>query len=122
MKKEKQPNYDLNLKLYKKKLKPSNHVRYLGIYLEEYLNWSRHINFLGQKLVKASAMFCKLSHFVSVVIIKSIYYVIFHFHLSSVCTELGQRLNSKHHINLQKKKAMQITSFASFDAHTILQN
>ena len=64
-------------------------------------------------------MLCKLRHFVNVATIKSIYYAIFHSHLSYVCTAWGQNLNSKHHINLLQKKAMQIISFASFDAHTL---
>ena len=38
--KEKQLDCDLNLKLYGKKLKTSNYVRYLGIYLDESVNWS----------------------------------------------------------------------------------
>ena len=32
--KKKQPDCDLNLKLCRKKLKPSNYVKYLGIYLD----------------------------------------------------------------------------------------
>ena len=80
--KKKQLDCDLNLKLCGKKLKPSNYVRYLGIYLEKYLNWSPHINHLSQKVVKANAMLCKLQHFVNVATIKSIYYAIFHSHFS----------------------------------------
>ena len=91
----------------------------LGIYLDEYLNWSPHINHLSQKLVKANAMLCILQHFVNVATIKSIYYAIFHSHLSYVCTAWSQNLNSKYRINLLQKKAMQIISFASFDAHTL---
>ena len=109
---------DLNLKLCGKKLKPSNYVRYLCIYLDEYLNWSPHINHLNKKLVKANAMLCKLQHFVNVATTKSIYYAIVHSHLSYVCTAWDQNLNSKHRINLLQKKAMWIISFASFDAHT----
>ena len=52
-------DFDLN-KLCGKKLKPSNYVRYLSPYLDEYLNWSPHINHLSQKLVNANAMLCKL--------------------------------------------------------------
>ena len=40
--------------------KASNYVKYLGIYLDEYLDWSPHINHLSHKLVKANAMLCKL--------------------------------------------------------------
>ena len=87
--------------------------------MDEYLNWSPYINHLSQKLVKANAMFCKLWHFVNVTTIKSIYYAIFHSHLSYVCTASGQNLNSKHHLNLLQKKAIWIISFAFFDAHTL---
>ena len=78
-----------------------------------------HVNHLRQKLVKANAMLCKFRHIVSVATIKSIYYAIFHSHLSYVCTAWGQNLNSKHHINLLQKKAMRIISFAPFVAHTL---
>ena len=101
-----------------KNFKSSNCVRHSDIYLNEYLNWSLQNNHLSQKLVKANAMLCKLQHFVSVATIKSIHYVIFNFHLSYVCNAWGQNLNSKHGINLLQKKAMQITSFAYFEAHT----
>ena len=60
-----------------KKLKPSNYVRYFGTYLDEYLNWSPHINLLSQKLVKAKAKLCKLRHLFSVATIKSVYCAIF---------------------------------------------
>ena len=103
-----------------KKLKPLNYARYLCIYLDEHLNCSPHINHLSQKLVKANAMLCKLQHFfVNVATIKSIYYDIFHSHLSYVCTAWDQNLKSKHRITLLQEKAMQIISFASFDAHTL---
>ena len=56
---------DLNLKLCGKKLKPSNYVRYLGIYLDKYLNWSPRIKHLSQKLVKTNTILCKLWYLAS---------------------------------------------------------
>ena len=117
--KKKQLDFDLNLKIYGKKLQASSYVKYLGIYLDEYLEWSPHVNHLSHILVKANAMFCKLCHYVNEATIKSIYYAIFHSHLSYVCTAWGQNLNPKHHINLLKKKAMRIISFARYNAHTL---
>ena len=38
--KKKQLDCDLNLKLCEKKLKTSSYIRYLGRYLDEYLNWT----------------------------------------------------------------------------------
>ena len=76
------------------------------------------MNHLSHKLVKAYAMLFKLCHYVNEITIKSIYYAIFHSHLSYVCTAWGQNLNPKHRINLLQKKAMRIIIFARHDAHT----
>ena len=116
--KKKQLDFDLNLKICGKKLQASSYVKYLAIYLDEHLDWSPHINHLNHKLVKANAMLCKLCHYVNEDNIKSIYYAIFHSHLSYVCTAWGQKLNAKHPINLLQKKAIRIISFAHYDAHT----
>ena len=113
--KKKQLDFDLNLKICGKKLQASSYVKYLGIYLDQYLDWSPHVNHLSHKLVKANAMLCKLRHYVNEATIKSIYYAIFHSHLSYVCTAWGQNLNPKHRINLLQKKAMQTISFAHYD-------
>ena len=64
-------------------------------------------------------MLCNLHHYVNEATIKSIYYAIFHSHLSYVCTAWGQNLNPKHRINLLRKRAMRIISFAHYDAHTL---
>ena len=114
--KKKQPDFGLNLKICRKKLQASSYVKYLGIYLDEYLDWSPHINHLSHKLVKANAKLCKPRHYVNLVAIKWIYYAIFHSHLSHICTAWGQNLNPKHRINLLQKKAMRIISFARYDA------
>ena len=47
------------------------------------------------------------------------YYVIFHSYLSYFCTAWGPNLNPKHCIMLLQKKAMQIISFARYDAHIL---
>ena len=64
-------------------------------------------------------MLCKLRQYVNETTIKSIYYAIFHSHLSYVCTAWGQNLNPKHRINLPQKKAMRIISFVRYDAHAL---
>ena len=101
-----------------KKLKPSNYVRHLGIYLDDYILIGSPILTISAKS-QLNPMLCFVN-FVNVATIKSIYYTIFHSHLSYVCTAWGQNLNSKQRINLLQKKAMRVTGFASFDAHTLL--
>ena len=75
--KKKQLDFDLNLKICGKKLQRSRYVKYPGIHVDEYLNWSPHINHLTHKLVKANAILCKLRHCVNEATVKSIYYAIF---------------------------------------------
>ena len=82
------------------KLQASSYVKYLGIYLDKYLDWAPHINHLSHKLVKANAMLCKLRHYLNEDTFKSICYAVFHSHLSYVCTAWGPNLNPKHRINL----------------------
>ena len=62
-------------------------------------------------------MLCKLRHYVNEATIKSIYYAIFHSHLSYVCTAWSQNLNPKHSINLLQKKAIGIVNFAQYDTN-----
>ena len=83
-----------------KKLKTSSYVKYLGTYLDQYLDWSPDVNHLSHELVKANATLCKLCHYINEATIKSIYYAIFHSHFSYVCAAWGQNLNRKHCINL----------------------
>ena len=49
--KKKQLDCDLDLKLCGEDLKPLNYLRYLGIYVDEYINWSYHIDNLSQKFI-----------------------------------------------------------------------
>ena len=56
-----------------KKLQASSYLKYLDLYLDEYLNWSPNINHLSHKSVKANTMLCKLHHYENEATIKSIY-------------------------------------------------
>ena len=56
---------DLKLKLCGKKLFTSKSVKYLGVILDECLQWNFHTNQLCLKLNKANAMLCKIRHYVN---------------------------------------------------------
>ena len=69
-----------------KKIYPSHDVKYLGVYLDEYLNWATHVNQPCVKLVKANAMLCKIRYFVNKTTLCSISLAIFNSHLSHAFT------------------------------------
>ena len=101
--KKQQLDFDLNLKIHGKRLRASSYV--LGIYFDEYLHWSPRINHLSHKLVKINALLCKLCHCANEVTIKSIYYAIFHSHLSFLHC-MGSESEPQTYINLLQKKGI----------------
>ena len=54
--KKKLLDYQLDLKLNGKRLYQTSSVKYLGIKIDQYLNWQYHINNIAIKLNKANAM------------------------------------------------------------------
>ena len=80
-------NYDadLKIKLFRKRIHASPYVKYLGVFIDENLNWKKHINEISTKLIKSNAMLSKLRHFVNKDILFSVYYGIFHLHLAYLC-------------------------------------
>ena len=60
------------------KLFPSDSVKYLGIYLDEHLNGSAHVNILLPKLRRANGMLSKIRHYTSAEQMKSIYHDMTH--------------------------------------------
>ena len=67
-------------------------MKYLGVCIDEFLEWAFHINQISQRLVKANTMLCKIRYFVNETTLRSIY-VIFHSHLSYVFTVWVKVLN-----------------------------
>ena len=52
----KQINYDLKIKINGKRIHPSSHVKYLGIFIDSHLNWSFHSDALASRLSHANGM------------------------------------------------------------------
>ena len=53
-------------------------MKYLGVCIDEHLEWTFHVNQTSQNLAKANAMYSKISHFISEAMLQSIYYAFFH--------------------------------------------
>ena len=85
-------NYDADLKtkLCRKRIHASPSVKYLGVFIDENLNWKIHIKEISMKLIKDNAMLSKLRHFVNKYILLSVYYGIFHSHLAYLSLVWGQ--------------------------------
>ena len=115
---KKQLNYDIRLKLNGKYISPSSHVKYLGILLDEHLSWNFHLNSLATKLRKTNGIISKLRHFVPRSTMRSIYFALFHSHISYASIVWGQNISNTSRIFLLQKAAIRLLTFSNFDAHT----
>ena len=75
--KEKKLEDDLKMKLCGKRLDPTEIVKYLAVKIDANLNWQHHVNDLLIKLNRANALLFKMKTYVSLKILRSIYFAIF---------------------------------------------
>ena len=76
---------DLKIKLCGKRLYPTESVKYLGVKIDATLSWQYHVNDLSIKLNRANALLFKMRKYISLKILKSIYFAIFDSYLSYCC-------------------------------------
>ena len=112
-------DYELKIKIDGHRLRPSKVVKYLGVYIDEHLNWKYHINFICNKLKRANGALSKLRHYVDKKTLTSLYFSFFHSHVSYASRIWGQHqtLQTRRVLILQKQ-ALRIMSFSDFRAHS----
>ena len=109
----------LNIKLHGKTLVPTKSVKYLGIYLDEFLSGDAQCSELIKKLNRANGMLAKARHYVPNLELKNIYHAIFSSHTlygSQVWTPKLLSVSDK--ISRLQKTAMRIMTFSEFRAHS----
>ena len=93
-------------------------VKYLGIKIDENLNWHEQINNVAVKLNRANAMLSKVRHFVHKKTLKSIYRAIFESHLLYSCLVWEQNINSIKRLYILQKKSLRLMYFLNRNIHT----
>ena len=112
-------SFDFKLKINGRRLYPCDSVKYLGVIFDSNFNFEPHISSLCKKLSRANGILCKIRHYVSRKILLSLYFSLFHSHLSYSVNAWSVNINQcKRILNLQKKAARLIT-FSEYDAHSL---
>ena len=93
------------------------HVRYLGILIDDKLNWNPHTN-IASKLMRGNSILSKLRYYANKEISRTIYFAIFHSYLSYVTAVWGQTRIPEKPIAVLQKKALRIMSFAPFNSYS----
>ena len=81
---------DLKIKLCGNRLYPTESFKYLGVKIDTNLNWEYQVNYLSIKLNRANVLLFKMRKYVSLKILRSIYFAIFDSYLSYCCLVWAQ--------------------------------
>ena len=98
--KKKKLECPIRIKLSRKRLYPSNSIRYLGVKNDENLNWNDHIHDIATKLNRDNALSFKIRNYVNFNALKSI----FDSHTNYANLIWGQNVNSTFRIVALQKK------------------
>ena len=109
----------LTLKLHHTKLFESSKIKYLGLILDNKLNWKGHIVELSKKLSRAVGLLYKVRHLCPTPVLRSLYYSLFHSHLSYGLVLWGNANQSYiDKIRSLQKRALKSIVFANSDNNT----
>ena len=92
--KQKKLEGDLKIKLCGERLYSTESVKYLDVKIDANLTWQHHINDLSIKLNRANALLFKMRKYVSLKILRPIYFATFGSYLSYCCLVWAQNFST----------------------------
>ena len=116
--KQKKLEGDLKIKLFRKRLYPTESVKYLGIKIDANLSWQYHVDDLSIKLNRANALLFTMRKYVTPKLLRSIYFAIFYSYLSYCCLFWVQNCATIQRTVILQKKAVRIINFQPRNSHT----
>ena len=108
---KKQITKHLSFRISGQKINTCSNAMYLGITLEENLEWNLHVNLLKSKLNRAIRLLCKIRHYVAKFLLKTLYYTIFHSHLIYACQIWGSSFNTLTKLQPLQDKTLRVINF-----------
>ena len=102
----------LNFRLSGQKLELSRTVSYLGVIIDENLDWDAQLSKTALKLSRAVGMLSKLRHYLDYKTLLSVYYALFESHVSYFIQILGHiKITSLDKLEKLQNKALRIIHF-----------
>ena len=104
-------NFNVTLKFGKKAITQKDHIKYLGVNLDENLDWNHHVDVISKKVSRGIGVMYRIRRYVDLSVLKSIYYSLIYSHLlyaievwGNACDTLIDKL-----LILQKKAVRMMT-------------
>ena len=112
-------DYNISIKINGSKLNPSDHVKYLVVFLDKNLAWDYQISQLSNILSRSNDVLYKLRKYIPKQTLLSVYYSIFYSHLTYACQVWSlttqQNIDA---IKILQRKCLRIINFAPYNSHT----
>ena len=107
--------YNVTLIMNKKALEQKDHVKYLGVLVDEHLRWDYHINNVARKIGRGVGILAKLRKFLTPHMLKNVYYCLVYSHLSYGIEAWGSAAKTTlNKLIVLQKKAIRILSNAKY--------
>ena len=123
---QKRINSNIHIKAYDSRtktffdLESKDHVKYLGVIIDQHLSWKHHINYIALKISRNIGIISRLRHFVPLKTLLSIYNSLISPYISYGLIAWGQA--SKSHLEkilILQKRAVRLINFLTFSTHAI---
>ena len=104
--------HNVTLKINKKAILQKDHIKYLGIMIDNHLNWKKHIFNMSKKISRSIGIMYKLREFMDTKMLSNIYYSLIYSHIVYAIQVWGSACDTE--INklllLQKKAVRMMTN------------
>ena len=105
----------LNCRISGQKVEACPKVKYLGVMLQEHLEWNTHTNNLNTKLNRAIILLAKIRHYIPKFLPRTLYYTLFNSHLIYPCQIWRQKETMVIKLLQLQNKAIKIINFKTND-------
>jgi hypothetical protein len=113
------PNFSHPILIDSRQIKRVNTVKFLGIYLDQNMNWKEHISVKSNQIAKVNGILCRLKHQLPHNILKTIYNSLVLPHINYAVTSWGNTANNElKRIKILQKKSIRILSNSKYISHT----
>ena len=103
--------HNVTLIMNRKAIEQTSHVKYLGVFVDDHLNWNYHISHVAKKIGRGIGILAKLRQFLTPQMLKNVYYCLVYSHLSYGVHVWGSAATSAlNKLVILQKKAVRILS------------
>jgi len=109
----------LHIRIGPTNIQQTAHIKFLGSYIDEHLNWKKHLTCKANQIVKTTAILSRIKHSIPTEVLKTIYNALILPHISYAIVAWGNINNREmNRLKTLQKKAVRIIHNTKYNSHT----